>query len=71
MNNAEKGIPALAATKQVAHALGIGRTTLWAWVKSGKFPKPIKLGNHRIAWLWSDVHSWLEARMRERDEVAA
>ena len=28
----------------------VGKTTWWAGVKSGRFPKPVKLGSRITAW---------------------
>ena len=33
----------------------IGRSTWWSGVKSGKFPKPIKLGQRITAWRVEDI----------------
>jgi hypothetical protein len=33
----------------------IGKSTLWAGVKSGKFPQPVKLGARTTAWRVSDI----------------
>ena len=35
------------------------RTTLWARVKAGTFPAPLKIGDSRIAWRASDVEAWI------------
>lgn len=53
--------PPLARTKEVAHALGVHRSTLWEWVKSGTFPEPLKVGG-RNAWLWTTVRDWLGSK---------
>lgn len=37
--------------------LPIGRSTWWAGVKSGKYPKPVKLGPATTAWLAEDVRA--------------
>lgn len=40
-----------------------GKSTLWAWVKAGKFPRPYKLGPRITVWTHSDVLSfWAEAQ---------
>lgn len=31
--------------------------------KAGKFPKRIRLGQNRVAWLLSDVEAWIESRL--------
>ncbi len=43
--------------------LGISRATIWAWVKQGKFPKPIKLGENVTAWPAADVEAWAASRI--------
>jgi predicted DNA-binding transcriptional regulator AlpA len=36
--------------KVVAALNGIGPATVWRWVKSGRLPKPRKLGPNTTAW---------------------
>ena len=50
--------------KPLAKSLGIGVSTLWDWVRSGKFPKPLKLGENLTAWRADEVHDWLDKRQR-------
>ena len=33
----------------------IGKSSWWAGVKSGKFPKPIKLGERTTRWRLNDI----------------
>lgn len=33
----------------------VGRTTWWAGVKIGRFPKPVKLGSRITAWRVEDI----------------
>ncbi|MGZ8182798.1 MAG: helix-turn-helix transcriptional regulator [Methylobacter sp.] len=40
--------------------LPIGRSTFLAGVKSGKYPKPVKLGERTTAWRKSDIMALLE-----------
>ena len=39
-------------------------------VKARKFPRPIKIGENRNAWLASEVAAWLAGRIAARDEAA-
>jgi prophage regulatory protein len=34
---------------------------------AGAFPKRIRLGQNRVAWLLSEIEEWLEARIALRD----
>jgi prophage regulatory protein len=38
----------------------IGRSTWWAGVKSGRFPKPVKLGPRTTAWKVEDIRKLIE-----------
>lgn len=37
----------------------ICHSTLWRWVKDGKFPKPVKLSDRVTAWRSADLRDWL------------
>lgn len=41
---------------------GLSRSTIYAWMAAGRFPKPVPLGSRLVAWRESDVLSWIEAR---------
>lgn len=38
----------------------IGKSTWWAGVKSGRYPKPVKLGPRTTAWRVEDIHALIE-----------
>ena len=38
----------------------VSRSTWWAGVKSGKFPKPIKLTKRTTAWKAEDIQALIE-----------
>lgn len=40
--------------------LPLSRATIWALVKDGTFPKPIKIGARAVAWRLSDIDAYLE-----------
>ncbi len=42
-------------TREVLKLEGISRTTLWRWVRDGKFPAPVELGNNCIGWTESSL----------------
>jgi prophage regulatory protein len=33
---------------------------------AGKFPRRVRLGTNRVAWVREEVEQWLAARMQER-----
>lgn len=47
---------------QLKKKLSVSRSSIWAWVKQGEFPKPIKLGKNCTAWNAEDIQAWIEKR---------
>jgi prophage regulatory protein len=42
---------------------GMAPSTIWSWVKAGKFPKPIKLSENCTAWNAADIEAWAQCRI--------
>lgn len=42
--------------------LPVSASTLWRYVKAGKFPKPVKLSERVTAWRSEDVRAWINAQ---------
>jgi prophage regulatory protein len=42
--------------------LGVGRSTVYAWVKQGVLPPPIKLGRRASGWRESTLDAFLAQR---------
>lgn len=38
--------------------------------KAGTFPRRVRIGHNRVAWVLSEVMDWMRARMAERDSGA-
>jgi len=35
--------------------------------KAGQFPKRLRLGQNRVAWMLSEVEAWIDDRLAKRD----
>lgn len=42
----------------------VGKSTWWAGVASGRFPKPLKLGPRTTCWRAEDIRALIEAGAR-------
>lgn len=51
-------------SQEVVARLGIGQSTLFRWVKEGRFPQPIRAGKRFTRWRLSDVERWEEDRLQ-------
>ena len=47
----------------VKSRVALGRSSIYAAIKKGTFPAPIKLGERAVGWLESDVNIWLAERI--------
>lgn len=55
-------IDRLVGRKEILAIIGISNATLWRWIKSGRFPSPLKIGARKVAWRTSVVTEWIEMR---------
>ncbi|MBQ4076502.1 MAG: AlpA family phage regulatory protein [Mailhella sp.] len=56
--------------KEAAQILGIGRSTLWAWVKTRpNFPQPRRDGSRCTFWLRSEVEAYATGSSQEQEAV--
>ena len=46
---------------QIIKLIPIGKSTWWAGVKSGKYPKQVKLGGNTSAWRVEDIKALIES----------
>ena len=50
---------ALLRRNEVQRLCALGRSTLWAKVREGTFPAPLKIGPRARAWTVSSVQAWI------------
>ncbi len=41
--------------KDVLEVYPVSKSTWWAGIRAGKYPKPYKLGTRRVAWKSTDI----------------
>lgn len=52
----------------VINISGLSRTTIYNRIEEGTFPKQISLGERSVGWVRSEILSWVELRIKARDE---
>lgn len=50
----------------LAGQLGIGRSTLWRWVRNGILPRPVRIGGI-AGWRQEDIQEAIETARRDRN----
>lgn len=48
--------------KQVAERCGVCRALIYRYIRAGKFPASVRLGERAVGWRESDVEAWLSSR---------
>lgn len=54
---------ALLRRKQVEARTGLTRSTIYALMAEGKFPKPVPLVGRTVAWTESSIDKWIAERI--------
>lgn len=66
-------MPTLLRIREVSQKTGLGKTTIYRYIRSGDFPPPIQLGPRAVAWDQEIVDAWINeriARAQHGGEVA-
>lgn len=50
---------------EVENKTGLSRSTIYAMMAEGDFPKPIKLGKRAVGWREADIAKWLASRTQD------
>jgi prophage regulatory protein len=56
----ETGLLRLSSIIAPAGPIPVSKSTWWAGIKSGRFPKPVKLGPRITAWRADDIRALIE-----------
>jgi prophage regulatory protein len=50
---------------EVLSAIPVSKSTFWAGIKTGRYPKPVKIGKRCTAWRAEDIRAFIEAAGKE------
>jgi prophage regulatory protein len=62
--------PSLLRRPKVEERTGYSRSTIYAKMDAGDFPRCVKLGPRAVGWVESEVDAWISARIEARDSEA-
>ncbi len=52
--------------KNVIEKTGLSRSTIYAYMKEGRFPQAIRLGARAVGWNENDIDIWIEGCQEAR-----
>jgi prophage regulatory protein len=53
---------------QVRDIVTYSASHIWRLERLGQFPQRVRLGGNRVAWLESEVNSWVESKLAARTD---
>ncbi len=65
MNNPENCL-SLLSLDDLQRIVPLSRTTIWRLERQGDFPRRIRIGPNRVAWVEIEVEAWINDRLAER-----
>ena len=54
----------------VKRRTGLSRSTIYAYISAGEFPKGIRLGARCVAWAESEIDSWIACHIAKSRNAA-
>lgn len=51
---------------EVTAATGLSRSSIYRAIRSGEFPKPIKISASRVAWIEDELEGWIGCKAAAR-----
>lgn len=49
--------------REVRMRVGLGTSTVYRYLAEGKFPRPVRIGGGRVAWVERDIDAWIADRI--------
>lgn len=53
---------------EVCELVGLKRPTIYKYIKTEGFPKPIKIGSRASRWSYAQIMEWIEKQKNGRKE---
>jgi len=62
----DEGRTTLVLLNQVKARTGLSRSTLYAYVRDGRFPAPVAISERCVAWVEGEIDDWIADRIASR-----
>lgn len=62
--------PRLLRVEEVSEKVGLAKSTIFKLARVGKFPKQIKLTAQSSAWVESEINTWINKQIEQRNEAS-
>ncbi len=66
MTDMQKPNQKILRRRSVEAMTGLRRSTLYAYIAAGTFPRPVKLGERSVGWVEAEVEEWIAQAVARR-----
>jgi len=63
-------LPQIFRRKDLEERLKLSRSSIYAMMAEGEFPKPIRLGRRAVGWLSDDIEKWLQDLQGDLNDIS-
>ena len=63
--------PRLHRLPDVCGLTGLRKSSIYAMIKDGSFPAPVRIGRRAVAWRQEDIGRWIDSRRSTEGETQA
>ena len=57
--------------REVEELVGLSRASIYRLMRSGEFPRPVKVSSTAVRWRESEIHAWIQSRPTATTEVGS
>ena len=67
----ENGVRELLRREDVEALLGVSRSWIYAEMRAGRFPEPVKISKRAVRWRVADLDEWMSSRPVAHGDLGA
>ena len=56
--------------REVSRRIGLGKSAIYCLIRTGRFPRAVRLTSKAVRWDAAEVDRWQRDRLAERDRAA-
>lgn len=68
---AQEPVTAFVRIARVREISGFSKSTLWRWIKAGKFPRPVIEEGNSVLWDLGEIETWRGEQFAKRERRIA
>lgn len=64
----QRKVNRLLTRREVEFRVGLGRSTIYRLMQTGKFPRPLRIGSRAVRWPANELDAWIATQPRSNGD---